>query len=609
MKGSLVNPKLKTGLLLGFFFTGLLLQDHLHAQALTSGADFLKIDSGARSEGMGGAFTAVADDVDTLTYNPAGLALLKQPELGYLHMLYLADIGYNFGGAALPLPAGEDTFGLGLGLVNLGTPTFDSTYGLAPAVSAGDNAILLALAYRVKDVLAFGATGKYILRNLATYSANALGGDAGVLFTPGPHFRAGLVLLNVGQSVQFISEADPLPTIVRLGLAYQILDVPHHSLLVSADNGYELGSSSYVGAAGAEYWYDKTLALRVGYTGDAFEQHFTAGAGINVDPVEFDYAYAPMGTLGDTHRFSLIVRFGAGGAAGLSAPSDFAASPLDGGVRLSWKAVVSPSVLGYNLYVKKPGMADFSLVTHRPLKAGETTVKLNHLLNGQNYSFGIASVSEGGRVSSMTQISALPGAAASAAAGGLLAPSGLKATPSGNGVELTWDKSASPNVEGYNLYLADDQGKPGKKLSAAKPIMDNRINLKNLNPARQYHFMVTAVSPDGAESPATPSLTVSLQDLQKSSVAALLAPAHLTLRPQDGKVHLGWDPVSGAVKYNIYVSHDGGTSFKLLTPKGYEKNEVTMGGMKPGQSYLFGVSSLAADGRESDKALQVMPQP
>jgi hypothetical protein len=48
-------------------------------QHFTSGADFLLIGSGARSEGMGGAFTAVADDVNALTFNPAGLALLKYP--------------------------------------------------------------------------------------------------------------------------------------------------------------------------------------------------------------------------------------------------------------------------------------------------------------------------------------------------------------------------------------------------------------------------------------------------------------------------------------------------------------------------------------------------
>ena len=43
--------------------------------------------AGARAMGMGGAFTAVADDATATFYNPAGLAQLKRPEVtavGYL---------------------------------------------------------------------------------------------------------------------------------------------------------------------------------------------------------------------------------------------------------------------------------------------------------------------------------------------------------------------------------------------------------------------------------------------------------------------------------------------------------------------------------------------
>src|SRR5580698_7588092 len=183
------NSKFATLAILPVIGLILLLQGAAQGQQLTSGADFLTIDSGARSEGMGGAFTAIADDVTALTWNPAGVALLSHPEVGYLHMLYLSDIGYNFGGVAVPLPAGQDTFGIGAGIVNLGTGPFDSTLGLAPAVSAGDNAFLLSLAYRVKNIIAFGVTGKYILRDLAGYNASALGGDAGLLITPGDRFR------------------------------------------------------------------------------------------------------------------------------------------------------------------------------------------------------------------------------------------------------------------------------------------------------------------------------------------------------------------------------------------------------------------------------------
>lgn len=570
-------------------------------QALTSGADFLKIDSGARSEAMGEAFTGVADDVDALTFNPAGLALLDKPQAGYLHMLYLSDISYNFGGIALPVPDGENTWGLGAGIVNLGTPTFDSTLGIAPAVSAGDNAILASVAYRVKDIVAFGLTGKYIFRNIAGYNAQAFGGDAGVLVTPTDRLRIGLAVLNVGQSVQFISVADPLPTTVRLGLSYKVLDIPHHSVLLTADNGYQIGSQTYLGGAGLEYWFDKTLALRGGYTGDVYQQHPTAGLGVNVDVVEFDYAYAPIGTLGDTHRFSLTLRMETGEAGGLAAPLGFEARPLDGALSLNWNAASSASVVGYNLYVRKPGSDKLALVNRRPLN--QTSVKLKSLLNGQNYTFALTSVSAAGRESVPVQLSVVPGA--SAVAPSLMAPTGFKAALSGDGFTLLWDPSASAEVTGYNLYLADAQGKPVKKLTA-QPTAKTSVTLKNVNPTRVYPFVLTAVNAAGGESPVTPVLNVSLADLKNAVVAQFLPPSHLSLKLVEGKIHMNWDAAAGAVKYNIYVSHDGGANFNLLTPKGFDKTEVTMGGMKAGSSYTFGVSALSADGRESQKAVQTL---
>ena len=52
----------------------LLLSLNAEAATLNSGAAFLKIGTGARPEAMGGAYTALADDVSALHYNPAGLS-------------------------------------------------------------------------------------------------------------------------------------------------------------------------------------------------------------------------------------------------------------------------------------------------------------------------------------------------------------------------------------------------------------------------------------------------------------------------------------------------------------------------------------------------------
>ena len=580
------------------------------AQVVTSGADFLKIDSGARSEGMGGAFTAVADDVNALTWNPAGLALLQYPEFGYLRMLYFSDIAYNFGGVAVPLAAGEDTFGLGAGFVNMGT-SFDSTLGLAPAVSTGDDAFFLSMAYRIKNIFAFGVTGKYILRQIAGYNASAFGGDVGVLITPGDRFRIGAGLFNAGQDVKFISEGDPLPMTGRLGLAFKILDVPHNSLLLSVDND-QFQAQAYQGAAGMEYWLDKTLALRAGYTGDAYEQHWTAGVGLSISQFQLDYAYAPAGTLGDTHRLSFIFRPGAGEASELLAPSGFTAKSLEDSVELSWKAPVAKEVVGYNLYVKRPGTDSFIRVTKQPLN--DTAIKLRHLQSGLYYSFGVASVSAAGRESSLTQISVVP-EFAKITAPVLQAPTGFKAALVSNGAGvnqapgllLTWDKAPLPDAAGFNLYTQDETGKPGQKLSA-QPITDNQVVLKKVNPDRLYRFTLTMVGKSGIESAPTTVLEVKAADLQKALAASLLppAPAHLTVEGGDSLASLSWDAVPSAVGYHVYTSDDGQV-FKRLTASGPKDIlKVVLKPLKNGKTYYFGVSSVMADGGESEKKVQVV---
>src|SRR6185312_10499950 len=51
----------------------------------TSGAAFLEIAPGARPVGMGQAYTGVADDIDAIYWNPAGLARMAHPELEAMH--------------------------------------------------------------------------------------------------------------------------------------------------------------------------------------------------------------------------------------------------------------------------------------------------------------------------------------------------------------------------------------------------------------------------------------------------------------------------------------------------------------------------------------------
>src|SRR5690348_6207186 len=72
------------------------------AAAQDTGAAFLKIGVGARPIAMGSAFTAQADDVNAIGWNPAGLGRMQRSELSATHTEWLSDLRYDFLGAALP---------------------------------------------------------------------------------------------------------------------------------------------------------------------------------------------------------------------------------------------------------------------------------------------------------------------------------------------------------------------------------------------------------------------------------------------------------------------------------------------------------------------------
>src|SRR6266496_2968071 len=72
----------------------------------TSGGEILSIPVGARALGMGEAYTAMADDVSSLYWNPAGIAILNQSEASFMYSQWLKDLTYHNASVAVPLENG-----------------------------------------------------------------------------------------------------------------------------------------------------------------------------------------------------------------------------------------------------------------------------------------------------------------------------------------------------------------------------------------------------------------------------------------------------------------------------------------------------------------------
>src|SRR6266852_3992518 len=81
-------------------------------------APWLQLSNSARYEGMGEATVAVADDVNALGVNPAGLGQLKDSQVSLMHNAWLQGTAVEQAMGSFAL--GPGTMGLGFDYLNFG---------------------------------------------------------------------------------------------------------------------------------------------------------------------------------------------------------------------------------------------------------------------------------------------------------------------------------------------------------------------------------------------------------------------------------------------------------------------------------------------------------
>lgn len=292
----------------------------------TSGAQFLEIGPGARPAGMGEAFSAVADDIHALYYNPAGLASIHNVEFGGMHDQYFQSLDYNFGAFVIPIsrfrhkledseqPDSKGVLGLAIynlsvdnlerrGLSDSNTPT--GTFG------ASDSAYAVSYARAFGGGLAIGATGKAIVQKIDDKSADSYALDAGALWRRGP-LGVSAGFRNLGSGPKFESVSDPLPFRAYGGASYRLFN----RLTLAADVGFPRDNNPLI-SVGGELTQPVSgafnVSLRAGYytqnTDPAGLTGLSMGAGLGFKRLSVDFAWVPFGELGNTFRYSLLLKF------------------------------------------------------------------------------------------------------------------------------------------------------------------------------------------------------------------------------------------------------------------------------------------------------------
>lgn len=277
----------------------------------TTSADILNIGVGARAIGMGEAYTAQADDVSSLYWNPAGLALMQEREASFMYSdMYQ---GMSFQNANVGIPLENGAIGGNLSYQSYGSIAGYDQQGNPIGNQNAYSGVGTVGAAWLGNQWSAGVNVKGIQENLANVTANGAAFDiGGDLIYPKPvmggTIRLGAVAQNLGQGIEFEQQRDPLPTDFKIGVAaVQMMD---KKLNLSLDYGMPRGYSNTI-SGGLEYWLSSFLALRTGYADNATEgSGIRAGIGLKIKSISFDYAYAGQGELGMSHRFELSFRFG-----------------------------------------------------------------------------------------------------------------------------------------------------------------------------------------------------------------------------------------------------------------------------------------------------------
>jgi len=306
-----------------------------------TGANFTKIPEGARQCGMGEAFTGIADDVNAVYWNVAGLTQLNQQNFCIMHTAWLMSVNDEYGAYALPIQ-GVGTFEVsGMFLYgNINVTSEDAKGDYVPTnnqASASSFDATFAYAKKLSDILgnneglsdlSLGGSLSILNEQIVSDQGAGFAASLDAFYYPKyENYSLGLSLQNLG----FMSNRPDLPLTIRLGFGYRF--ALENILLPFTDEGYFTSLENNAAAdvdliyypeeelARANIGVEKYWALnkfhtvsirggyKFGYDLDGYNG-FTGGVGYRLTvgkdlSFDVDYSISPYGNLGVAQRISV----------------------------------------------------------------------------------------------------------------------------------------------------------------------------------------------------------------------------------------------------------------------------------------------------------------
>ncbi|MGD0484568.1 MAG: PorV/PorQ family protein, partial [Gemmatimonadales bacterium] len=175
----------------------------------TTSAEFLLIPATARGSALGSSYAALSNDLGSMYYNPAGLALMDRPGVMASTMTYLAGTKYAYGAFGVPFGGGSRAVGFAVttfGFSDQPVYTVDDPQGTSGQVySVRETAVSGTYSQQFSDRFSAGLSVKFINDQLGEVSGQAFAVDFGTNFhstLAGRAIRAAFVISNLGTNLR-----------------------------------------------------------------------------------------------------------------------------------------------------------------------------------------------------------------------------------------------------------------------------------------------------------------------------------------------------------------------------------------------------------------------
>jgi opacity protein-like surface antigen len=320
----------------------------LFPQSLTKSGttigQFLKIGVGPRAIAMGGAFTAVSDDITAIYWNPGGLANIGSTQAYFNHVEWFADINYDYAAfaAAIPDIGSIGVFVSALSTDDMAVRTIEQPEGTGELFTYGTLAVGLSYSRSLTDQFSIGFNIKYINEKLWHMSSTGFAADIGTVYKIPilNEFRIAASISNFGtkmklegrDAVSVKQVGSPgysnlintdisldnfdLPLLFRVGVASDLVEFDENRITIGIDAVHPNDHTEYLNT-GMEYAWNDIIFLRGGYTSlfeKDTEKGLTLGFGlqyriIDLIKVAVDYAYQDFGRLTEVHYISVGIKF------------------------------------------------------------------------------------------------------------------------------------------------------------------------------------------------------------------------------------------------------------------------------------------------------------